>query len=250
MVIRWYGLCPISFKSNSIKSDINTKTDSLCDYYQCSRWQRNMCSDWQWWGFFNWGWNWKSFPDTSSEEELTEWFQLIFRLCKKESSFLWEPANILQIKIHNQRDVNFLLKLQKLMFLPCMILALTWVVCHMHVMWSLKTLHLWKLYTPMSVYSATGHDLCLIGLKCCEISIDTSPFYVLSSSIYSAMNIPHMKAVSNVQFPAHSIALYDLRELASVILLIIYILGGNQWNNKYSKSPTNHVVNCSFDKMK
>ena len=150
---------------------------TYCGHHWCPRWWRSSYSDWGWWNNFNWGWNWKSFQRTSSEEELSnEWLQENFQALQEEHSSLQEPANIMHIKIHDQTDANIPVKISGANVITLHD-AGTNISCTLYTYYvKLKYPLSLEMIPTMSVHSATGHDLCPLGLTCCEVTIGKSQF--------------------------------------------------------------------------
>ena len=95
---------------------------------------------------------------------------------QEEPSSLQEPAHVMHIQILNQVNPNLPMKIPGINVL-ILYDAGTNMSCMSYLCYmKLKDMPSLKMIPSLSVHSSTGHDLCPIGLTCCEDRIGKSQF--------------------------------------------------------------------------
>ena len=88
---------------------------------------------------------------------------------QEEPSSLQKPANIMQIQICNQADTNFAVKISGIDVISLYDMGFNMSCISYPCYTKLIDPPSLKIVPTMSVHSATGYDLCPIGIMCCKI---------------------------------------------------------------------------------
>ena len=95
---------------------------------------------------------------------------------QEEPSSLQEPASIMQIHIYDKADANFPVKFSGFNVITLNDMG-TNMSCISYACYvKLKNLPSLVIVSAMSVNSATGHELCPVGLMCCDVTTGKSQF--------------------------------------------------------------------------